>query len=718
MENSSSFTSSTSTASTSNTSNSAAEKKAVLGVNTTVLARALFDNTAEVEQELTFSRGDVLTVLKKDPPGFEGWWICSLAGRVGIAPGNRLEILGSVNSKNKPPARKIPVAPNPLTTTVTALVNSPEPDPYDELPAIIEVPPAVPPHPQKMEQSFYANFYENYPSGGPPEGRNGSPYSQQHSLSSRSMSPRSDDIPAKSVSFAGTALTNTPTPPPAKHPSFDVNHKNNQAPQLNDNIPKRSVKRVGSTPIAHSNKPSVRFADPVPSEADTNIKSRDSVSKPTSNTVLATNETVTRESSLPRLGSWCGDQMDRQLTPEPKSPPESPVDLGNGADSSSLISPFTFKLTRSTSAPFALRQTRPATSFASWQQTHSRIELLITEALASMGRFEKGGSSQALLQKMRNFEQGLSAELSHLDRLCDTFNSGDSSINNFVLVERRKINKEREGPLVNAFQRLSQSNPEKGFPLMISSLEKISVSAQAIIDAVQENWLDSTDSEQSKRGTHLDDYLGSLSISDREDSITTSLDSNDPTDLAGLLHVYAAQFHSHSLLVRGTAEEFLGSLQTKINDPKNVRGYHLPAAGVLVANAKFLLRCSSQLVSLAANLSASLQNLPPSEVADSAEEVERLRGELEAHGNAVCESLKGLIAQTKDVSGCLTSPNLNFPTAITTLASKPIVILGPEMERLVGAIRNVVAATEALRLTVANSPVLRGSASLRIAEAD
>ena len=74
----------------------------VAGVNTTVLARAIFDNTAEVAQELTFSRGDVLTVLKKDPPGFEGWWICSLAGRVGIAPGNRLEILGSVKVSLSP----------------------------------------------------------------------------------------------------------------------------------------------------------------------------------------------------------------------------------------------------------------------------------------------------------------------------------------------------------------------------------------------------------------------------------------------------------------------------------------------------------------------------------------------------------------------------------------------------------------------------------------
>ncbi len=66
------------------------------GPGQTILARAVYDNCAEVAQELSFSRGDVLTVLKKDPPGFEGWWICSLAGKVGIAPGNRLELLGAV----------------------------------------------------------------------------------------------------------------------------------------------------------------------------------------------------------------------------------------------------------------------------------------------------------------------------------------------------------------------------------------------------------------------------------------------------------------------------------------------------------------------------------------------------------------------------------------------------------------------------------------------
>ncbi|VDK69467.1 unnamed protein product [Dibothriocephalus latus] len=78
----------------------------------TILARALYDNNPEYSQELGFVKGDVLTVLKKDPEGYEGWWICSLRGKVGIAPGNRLEILGTITPKH----------------------TTPEAEPYDQIP--------------------------------------------------------------------------------------------------------------------------------------------------------------------------------------------------------------------------------------------------------------------------------------------------------------------------------------------------------------------------------------------------------------------------------------------------------------------------------------------------------------------------------------------------------------------------------------------------------
>ncbi|KAF4520479.1 hypothetical protein B566_EDAN004730 [Ephemera danica] len=60
------------------------------------VARALYDNIAESPDELAFRRGDLLTVLEQNTGGIEGWWLCSLRGRQGICPGNRLRLLAGV----------------------------------------------------------------------------------------------------------------------------------------------------------------------------------------------------------------------------------------------------------------------------------------------------------------------------------------------------------------------------------------------------------------------------------------------------------------------------------------------------------------------------------------------------------------------------------------------------------------------------------------------
>ncbi|KAI8759366.1 protein YSC84, partial [Biomphalaria glabrata] len=60
------------------------------------LAKALYDNIAETPDELAFRRGDVLTVLEQDTKGLEGWWLCSLRNKHGIAPGNRLKIVSGM----------------------------------------------------------------------------------------------------------------------------------------------------------------------------------------------------------------------------------------------------------------------------------------------------------------------------------------------------------------------------------------------------------------------------------------------------------------------------------------------------------------------------------------------------------------------------------------------------------------------------------------------
>lgn len=58
-----------------------------------LLAKALYDNVAESPDELAFKRGDLITILEQDTGGLEGWWLCSLRGKQGIAPGNRLKMV-------------------------------------------------------------------------------------------------------------------------------------------------------------------------------------------------------------------------------------------------------------------------------------------------------------------------------------------------------------------------------------------------------------------------------------------------------------------------------------------------------------------------------------------------------------------------------------------------------------------------------------------------
>ncbi|XP_076124304.1 cas scaffolding protein family member 4 [Alosa pseudoharengus] len=58
-----------------------------------VLAKALYDNTAECSDELAFRKGDILTVMDQNVAGSIGWWKCSLHGRQGLAPANRLLVL-------------------------------------------------------------------------------------------------------------------------------------------------------------------------------------------------------------------------------------------------------------------------------------------------------------------------------------------------------------------------------------------------------------------------------------------------------------------------------------------------------------------------------------------------------------------------------------------------------------------------------------------------
>ncbi|XP_068618155.1 breast cancer anti-estrogen resistance protein 1 isoform X2 [Battus philenor] len=86
---------------------------------TQCMARALYDNIAESPDELAFRRGDLLTVLEQNTGGSEGWWLCSLRGRQGICPGNRLRIVAGVFDASTAMQRRrtrtpAPVAHQPL----------------------------------------------------------------------------------------------------------------------------------------------------------------------------------------------------------------------------------------------------------------------------------------------------------------------------------------------------------------------------------------------------------------------------------------------------------------------------------------------------------------------------------------------------------------------------------------------------------------------------
>ncbi|KAF1556256.1 Cas scaffolding protein family member 4, partial [Eudyptula albosignata] len=79
------------------------------------LAKALYDNKAECSDELAFRKGDILTVLEQNVIGSEGWWKCSLHGRQGLAPANRLQLLAASQAVLLPPSTRSDSAESPVS---------------------------------------------------------------------------------------------------------------------------------------------------------------------------------------------------------------------------------------------------------------------------------------------------------------------------------------------------------------------------------------------------------------------------------------------------------------------------------------------------------------------------------------------------------------------------------------------------------------------------
>ncbi|XP_026975042.1 breast cancer anti-estrogen resistance protein 1 isoform X2 [Sagmatias obliquidens] len=120
-----------------------------------VLAKALYDNVAESPDELSFRKGDIMTVLERDTQGLDGWWLCSLHGRQGIVPGNRLKILVGMHDKK-------PVGPGPGPPASSALpqpsLHPPAAQYTPMLPATYQPQPDsvyLVPTPSKTQQGLY-----------------------------------------------------------------------------------------------------------------------------------------------------------------------------------------------------------------------------------------------------------------------------------------------------------------------------------------------------------------------------------------------------------------------------------------------------------------------------------------------------------------------------------------------------------------------------------
>nr|XP_034978760.1 cas scaffolding protein family member 4 isoform X1 [Zootoca vivipara] len=121
------------------------------------LAKALYDNKAECPDELAFRRGDILTVLDQNLLGSEGWWKCSLHGKQGMAPANRLQLLTTLQA---PPSIQ-PGSPGPPSTPRTVYqvpsgCRPPVPLPvYEKMDGWIMPPPPPPSAPYPLTPEVY-----------------------------------------------------------------------------------------------------------------------------------------------------------------------------------------------------------------------------------------------------------------------------------------------------------------------------------------------------------------------------------------------------------------------------------------------------------------------------------------------------------------------------------------------------------------------------------
>lgn len=74
--------------------------------NGTQMARASFDYVSEEDEELQFKEGDLIKILKMES---HGWWTGELNGKVGIFPGNYVELINEPKAPVKSQDKKCKV---------------------------------------------------------------------------------------------------------------------------------------------------------------------------------------------------------------------------------------------------------------------------------------------------------------------------------------------------------------------------------------------------------------------------------------------------------------------------------------------------------------------------------------------------------------------------------------------------------------------------------
>ncbi|XP_066528741.1 cas scaffolding protein family member 4 [Hoplias malabaricus] len=212
-------------------------------------AKALYDNTAESPDELAFHKGDIVKVVEQHVEGSSGWWKCSLNGKEGLAPANRLMRLSpgdaaelGLKAQN---IYQIPKLPRPVAASPT----------YEVMERIYNVPckqaPQIPiPFPQKHQTPEV------------PEG-NVSP----HRMVKPSSSPNSDvyDVPSQ-VRKASLYTTTLPRPVIRKTSLMQTTEIKTKYETMENKAWKPCENNIYVMPASMSQEPN--YDVPVPSTSD------------------------------------------------------------------------------------------------------------------------------------------------------------------------------------------------------------------------------------------------------------------------------------------------------------------------------------------------------------------------------------------------------------------------------------------------------------------